>query len=146
MPTFLSSSPKEKGFNLSPTISPHSSQHANKCFSSKTKGPGEQGATGYCPKLLLLKRANMVLRPFHRSHREICTRIGQFLRRNIWMISGGPFLSRPLCFTAERFTWTSHWQRSRDRNAMLNAGNFCAPVPYKVSLQQVTLPCSCRHA
>ena len=28
--------------------------------------------------------------------------IGQFLRRNFWMISGGPFLSRPLCFTAEQ--------------------------------------------
>ena len=27
--------------------------------------------------------------------------IGQFLRRNFWMISGGPFLSRPLCFIAE---------------------------------------------
>ena len=26
--------------------------------------------------------------------------IGQFLTRNFWMISGGPFLSRPLCFTA----------------------------------------------
>ena len=38
------------------------------------KGPGEQGATGYCPTILLLKRAKMVLCPFHRSHREICTR------------------------------------------------------------------------
>ena len=27
--------------------------------------------------------------------------IGQFLRRNCWMISGSPFLSRPLCITAE---------------------------------------------
>ena len=38
-------------------------------FSSKTKGPGEQGAAGYCPKILLLKGPF-----FHRSHREICTR------------------------------------------------------------------------
>ena len=36
---------------------------------SKPKGPGEQGAAGYCPKLLLLKRTKMVL-----CHREICTR------------------------------------------------------------------------
>ena len=28
--------------------------------------------------------------------------IGQFLTRNIWMISGDPFLSRSLCFTAEK--------------------------------------------
>ena len=27
--------------------------------------------------------------------------IGHFLRRNFWMISGGPFLSWPLCFTAD---------------------------------------------
>ena len=26
-------------------------------FSSETRGPGEQGAAGYCPKILLLKRA-----------------------------------------------------------------------------------------
>ena len=30
--------------------------------------------------------------------------IGQFLRRNFWMISGGPFLSRPLWFTVEERT------------------------------------------
>ena len=37
--------------------------------------------------------------------------IGQFLRRNFWMISGGPFLSRPLCFTAEQivFQRANHW-------------------------------------
>ena len=27
--------------------------------------------------------------------------IGQFLRQNFWVISGGRFLSRPLCFTAD---------------------------------------------
>ena len=57
------------------------SQHCNparllerRFLSSKTKGPGEQGAAGYFPKILLLKRAEKVLCPFHRSHREICTR------------------------------------------------------------------------
>ena len=66
-------------------------------FSSKRKGPGEQGAAGYCPKILLLNRAKVVLCPFHRSHGKICTRN----RWDFWMISGGPFLSRPLCFTAD---------------------------------------------
>ena len=70
--------------------------------SSKTKGPGEQGAAGYCPKILLLKRAKMVLCPFHRSHREICARNRPVSETKfLLMISGGPFLSWPLCFTAE---------------------------------------------
>ena len=43
-------------------------------ISSKTKGPGEQGAAGYCPKILLPKRAKMVFCSLHRSHGEICTR------------------------------------------------------------------------
>ena len=43
-------------------------------FSSKTKGPGEEGAAGYCPKILLPTRAKMVLCSFHRSHRGICSR------------------------------------------------------------------------
>ena len=59
-------------------------------ISSKTRGPGEQGAAEYCPKILLLKRAKWCL-SLPRCHREICT----------WMISAGPFLSRPLCFTAD---------------------------------------------
>ena len=33
--------------------------------------------------------------------RKSALEIGHFLRRHFWMISGGPFLSRPLCFTAE---------------------------------------------
>ena len=37
------------------------------------KGPGEQGAAGFCPKILLLQRANGA-ESFHRSHREIRTR------------------------------------------------------------------------
>ena len=67
------------------------------------KGPGEQGATRYCPNILLLKRAKMVLCPFHRSLLgKSALEIGQFLRRNFWMISPGPSLSQPLCFTAEQ--------------------------------------------
>ena len=54
-------------------------------FSSKTKGLGEQGPVGYCPKILP-KRAKLVLCPFPMSHREICAR-NRFLRRNFWMIS-----------------------------------------------------------
>ena len=70
-------------------------------ISSKTKGPGEQGAAGYCPKILVLKRVKVVLCPFHRSRGKSALEIGEFLRRNFWMISGGPFLSRPLCFIAK---------------------------------------------
>ena len=44
-----------------------------KC-SSKTKGPGEQVAARYFPKILLLKRAQMALCPFHRSHGDFCAR------------------------------------------------------------------------
>ena len=42
--------------------------------SSKPRGRENKGPPGYCPKILLLKRAKMVLCPIHRSHREICTR------------------------------------------------------------------------
>ena len=67
-------------------------------FSIKTKGLGEQGAAGYCPKILLLQRTKMVLCPFHRSHREICTRNWPVFRDEIsgWFLgapfSPGPFL------------------------------------------------------
>ena len=81
----------------SPLFQPQRAQRSKKCnhdrkFSSKPKGPGEQGAAGYCPKILLLKRAKMVVLPFHRSHRQICT-----WNRPVseTMISAGPFLSRP---------------------------------------------------
>ena len=68
----------------------------------KQRGPGEQGAAGHCPKILLLRRAKMVLCSSHRSHREICTRNRPVSEINFWMISGGPFLSwPPFCFTAE---------------------------------------------
>ena len=69
--------------------------------STKPKGPGEQGAAGYCPKILLLKGAKMVLCPFHRSHREICTRNQPVSETKFLDEFWGPFLSRPLCFTAD---------------------------------------------
>ena len=68
-----------------------------KTFSSQTKGPGEQGAAGYCPKILLLKRAKVVSVPSIRVMGKSALEISQFLRRNFWKMSGGAFLSRPLC-------------------------------------------------
>ena len=62
-------------------------------FSSKPNGPGEQGATGYCPKIALLKRAKMVLSPFHTSHREICTRNRQFSETKVLDDFWGPHFS-----------------------------------------------------
>ena len=72
-----------------------------KTISSKTKGPGEQGAAGYCTKILLRKRAKMVSAPSTGVIGKSALEIGHFLRRSFWMISGSPFLSRPLCCTAE---------------------------------------------
>ena len=67
------------------------------------RGREKNGAAGYCPKLLLPKRAKMVLCSFHRSHREICTRNRPLSETKfLLMISGGAFLSQPLWFTAER--------------------------------------------
>ena len=89
----------------------------NALFSSETKRPGEQGAAGYFPKILLLKSAKMVLCPFQRSHREICTRNRPVSETKFWMISGGPFLSRPLCFIAALFlaVWA---HRDRDLKSL----------------------------
>ena len=72
----------------------HYSYRSGPFVGSKTKGPGEEGAAGYCPKILLPKRGQngALLFPLKISH---------FLRRNFWMISGGPFLSRPLCLIAD---------------------------------------------
>ena len=54
----------------------HDSQRRDRILLSNQtkKGLGEQGAAGYCPKILLLQKAKMVLCPFRRSRREICTR------------------------------------------------------------------------
>ena len=70
-------------------------------ISSKAKGPGEQGAAGYFPKILLLKGPKWYSVPSIGVIGTSALEIDQFLRRNVWMISGGPFLSRPLCFTAD---------------------------------------------
>ena len=76
--------------------------HSLCSISSKPKGPGEQGAAGFCPRILLLKRAKTVLCPFHRSHREICTRSRPVSETKFLDDFCGPFLSRPLCFAADR--------------------------------------------
>ena len=63
--------------------------------SSETKGPGEEGAARYCPKILHPKRAKMVLCSFHRSHREIRTRNRPFSETKFLGApsSPGPFVS-----------------------------------------------------
>ena len=53
--------------------------------------------------------------------------IGHFLRRNFWMISGGPFLSRPLCCTAE--------------TRLLSASERCMSDLYKLQVTVVV----CAH-
>ena len=68
-------------------------------LSNKSKGAGRTRAAGYCPKILLLNRANMVLCPFHRSHMEICTRNRPVSETKFPDDFWG--LSRPLCFTAD---------------------------------------------
>ena len=70
-------------------------------ISSKTKGPGEEGAAGYCLKILLPKRPKWCSVLSIGATGKFALDIGHFLRRNFWMISGGPFLSQPLCFAAE---------------------------------------------
>ena len=84
-----------RNFNL--VLHPAACLKSHEKISSKPKGPGEQGAAEYCPKILLLQRSVPSIGVIWKSALDI----GQFLRRNFWMISGGPFLSRPFCFTAE---------------------------------------------
>ena len=71
---------------------------SNAWISSTTKGLGEEGAAGYCPKILLPKRATMVLCSFHRSHKEICTRNRPLSETNFVDDFWGPLPLRPLCF------------------------------------------------
>ena len=70
-------------------------------FSSKPKGPGEQGPPDFAPKSCSSKGPKWCCVPSIGVKGKSAPEIGQFLRRNFGMISGGPFLSRPLCFTAE---------------------------------------------
>ena len=105
------------GFNSMRT--PNSQNHSYvHYFSSKTKVPGEEGAAGYCPKILLPKRAKMVLSSFHRSHRESAFEIGHFLRQNFWMISGGTSSPRPFCFTPDYSLseFTGEWFTNRSNH------------------------------
>ena len=83
--------------------------------SSKIKGPGEAGAARYCPKILLPKRAKIVLCSFRRSHREICTRNRLLSETKFPDDFWGPLLSRPLLFTAE-FGETKETKEKKDRD------------------------------
>ena len=85
-------------------------------FSSKTKGPGEGGASSILPQ-----------NPSPKKGPEWCSvlsigvigksapEIGQLseTKRNFWMISWGPFLSRPLCSTADRSPNSKNSKRGR---------------------------------
>ena len=64
------------------------------CISSKTRGPGEHGAAGYCPRILLLNWAKCL---FHRSYREIRIRNRPISETKFLDDLWGPFSSRPLC-------------------------------------------------
>ena len=59
------------GSGVSTKCSESVSRVSPSCQKSAVKQRGR--AAGYCPKILLLKRATMVLWLFHRSHKEICT-------------------------------------------------------------------------
>ena len=61
----------------------------------KQRGQEKKGPPDIALKSFSQKGPKMVLCSFHRSHREICTPNQPVLGRNFWMISGGPFLSRP---------------------------------------------------
>ena len=103
-PSLLGRLPRTLILTQSPHRTPSKNPSKKRIVSAvEQRGRGEQGATGYCPKLLL-KRAKMVLSLSLHSigvAGKSALEIGQFLRRNFWMIFGGPFLSRPLCFTAD---------------------------------------------
>ena len=58
-------------------------------FSSKTNGPGEEGTPRNHPEISSQKLADL-------HH------FGPFWEKDFGAISGGPFFSRPLCFTAEK--------------------------------------------
>ena len=70
---------------------------ARKCLfvSSKRKGPGEEGAAGYCPKSFSQKGRTWCSALSIGITGKSALEIGHFPRQNFWMISGGPFLSRP---------------------------------------------------
>ena len=62
----------------------------------------------------------MVLCCFYRSHREICTRNWPLSETIFLDDFWGPFLSRPLCFTADA-TWVHRGRRNTAANADANS-------------------------
>ena len=70
-------------------------------ISSETKGPGEEGAPDIAPKSFSQKGPKRCSVLFIGAIGKSALKIGHLLRRNFWMTSWGPFLSRPLCFTAD---------------------------------------------
>ena len=67
----------------------------------KQRGREKKGPPDIAPKSFSQKGPKWCSVPSIGVIEKSALEIGQFLRRNFWMISGGPFLSRPLCFTAE---------------------------------------------
>ena len=103
--TFLTQKSAPKKFMWVPflRILSWETRHINQ---QQNKGAGRREALGYCPKILLPKRAKMVLCSFHRSHKEICTRnrrvsetkyLGDFLG------GGGPFSPGPFILQLNNF-------------------------------------------
>ena len=81
----------------------HADTGLHTCFRSavKQKGRKKKGPPDIAPKSFSQKGPKwcsvLSIGVIGKSALEI----GHVLRRNIWMISGGPFLSRPLCFIAD---------------------------------------------
>ena len=75
----------------------HSLLEFSEVISSKTKGPGEEGAAGYCPKILLPPKKKpkwcsaLSIRVIGKSALEI----GHFLRRNLLGVPQNPGTSKP---------------------------------------------------
>ena len=69
-------------------------------FSSKPKGPGEKGAPRNHPDISSQKLADFeCIFPYDSYGRD--NHFGPFWEKDFGAISGGPFLSQPLWFTAE---------------------------------------------
>ena len=75
-------------------------------FSSKTKGPGEEGAARNHPEISshkkLISSADFPMTPMERTEHHF----GPFCQKDFGAISGGPLFSQPLCFTAEESSRT----------------------------------------
>ena len=85
-------------------------------FSNKQRGREKKGAPDIAPKSFSKQGPKwcsvLPIGVIGKSALEI----GHFLRRNFWMISGFPFHSRPLCFTADRFAIAPIWHKNQDAN------------------------------